>query len=69
VANIETYNPLKVAFAEWYYMFKDFFTSKTSIKNKFKYLINPPGWKHDGSSVLSSDLRKEWEEKKKDTRE
>lgn len=63
VKNIETYNPLKIAFIEWYQMFVDFFTSKASILNKFKYLIKPPGWKHDGTSILSADLRKEWEEK------
>ena len=65
VTNIETYNPVKVAFIEWKNMLKDLFTSKTSLINKLKYLIKPPGWKHDGTSVLSSDLRKEWEEKKK----
>lgn len=64
VKNIETYNPAKVAFSEWYDMFNDFFTSKTSIKNKFKYFIKPPGWKHDGESILATDLRKEWEENK-----
>lgn len=61
VKNIETYNPIKVAFLEWYNMFKDFFTSKTSFKNKIRYLIKPPGWKHDNTGVLSKDLRKEWE--------
>jgi len=64
VTNIETYNPLKIAFIEWYNLLTDFFTSKTSIINKFKYLIKPPGWKHDGTSILSSDLRKEWEKSK-----
>jgi sterol desaturase/sphingolipid hydroxylase (fatty acid hydroxylase superfamily) len=64
VTNIETYNPLKIAFIEWYKLLTDFFTSKTSIINKFKYLIKPPGWKHDGTSILSSDLRKEWEKSK-----
>ncbi len=63
VTNINTYNPIKIAFAEWYNMFKDFFTSKTSLINKLKYFIKPPGWKHDGTGILSSDLRKEWEEK------
>jgi sterol desaturase/sphingolipid hydroxylase (fatty acid hydroxylase superfamily) len=64
VTNINTYNPIKIAFIEWYNMFTDFFTSKTSIINKFKYLIKPPGWKHDGTGILSTDLRKEWEENK-----
>jgi sterol desaturase/sphingolipid hydroxylase (fatty acid hydroxylase superfamily) len=65
VKNIETYNPIKVAFIEWFEMFKDFFTSKISLKNRFLYLIKPPGWRHDGTSILSSDLRKEWEKNKK----
>lgn len=65
VTNIETYNPIKVAFLEWRNMFKDFYHSKTSLVNKLKYLIKPPGWKHDGTSILSSDLRKKWEEKKR----
>jgi sterol desaturase/sphingolipid hydroxylase (fatty acid hydroxylase superfamily) len=63
VKNIETNNPVKVAFLEWYFMFKDFFTSKTSIINKIKYLYKPPGWKHDGTGSISSDLRKEWEKR------
>ncbi len=63
VKNIETNNPVKVAFLEWYFMFKDFFTTKTSIMNKIKYLYKPPGWKHDGTGSISSDLRKEWEKR------
>ncbi len=65
IKNIETYNPIKVAFKEWFSMFKDFFTSKTSIKNKLSYLVKPPGWKHDNTGVLSKDLRQKWEENKK----
>lgn len=64
VKNINTYNPFKIAFIEWYNMFKEFFTSKTSFGNKLNYLIKPPGWKHDGTGVLSSDLRKAWKQKK-----
>ena len=64
VKNIETYNPIKIAFLEWVNMFRDFSFSKTSFLNKVKYIIKPPGWKHDGTGVLSSDLREEWEKKK-----
>ncbi len=64
VKNIKTYHPVKIAFQEWYDMLKDFFSAKTSISNKFKYLIKPPGWKHDGKGMLASDLRKEWEKDK-----
>ncbi|PQJ74542.1 sterol desaturase family protein [Polaribacter gangjinensis] len=64
VKNIHTYNPVKVAFKEWIQMFKDAFTSKTTFVNRLKYLVKPPGWKHDGTGILSTDLRKEWEQKK-----
>lgn len=64
VKNINTYNPIKIAFLEWFNMFRDIFTSKTNLLNKFKYLSKPPGWKHDNSGILSSDLRREWEKTK-----
>ena len=64
VKNIDTYNPVKVAFLEWKNMFADFFTSKTTFLNKLKYFVKPPGWKHDGTGILSNDIRKEWEQKK-----
>jgi len=64
VTNIETYNPIKIAFIEWYTMLKDVSNSKTSVLNKFKYLIKPPGWNHNGNPTLSKDLRREWQKKK-----
>lgn len=64
VKNIATFNPIYVAFHEWIDMFKDVFTSKTTLKNRLKYFVKPPGWKHDGTGVLSEDLRKEWEKSK-----
>lgn len=66
--NINTFNPLKVAFHEWIGLLKDVFTSKTSIANKLKYLVKPPGWKHDGTGILSTDMRKDWETKQKNER-
>ena len=63
--NINTYNIFKVAFHEWIAMLSDVFTSKTTIGNRLKYFLKPPGWRHDGSGVISSDLRKEWKEKQK----
>ena len=59
--NINTFNPVKVAFLEWFGLLKDVFTSKTSVFNKLKYFLKPPGWKHDGTGTLSTDMRKEWE--------
>ena len=60
VTNINTYNPIKVAFIEWYYMLKDAFSGEKSVSNRLKYLIKPPGWKHDGTGKISTDLREEW---------
>ena len=60
VSNINTYNPVKIAFIEWINMFKDVFSGKKSFSNRLKYLIKPPGWKHDGTGKLSDDLREEW---------
>ena len=63
--NIKTYNPLIIAFHEWVAVFKDSFTAKTSIINKLNYFIKPPGWKHDGTGILSDDLRAAWLKRKK----
>ncbi|WP_138433500.1 sterol desaturase family protein [Winogradskyella algicola] len=65
VSNINTYNPVKIAFIEWWNMLKDTFTGKKSFKDRFLYLIKPPGWRHDGKGKLSNDLRKEWLNSKK----
>ncbi len=61
VSNINTYNPIKIAFHEWISLFKDAFLSPTSFSNRLKYFLKPPGWKHDGTGILSSDLREQWE--------
>ncbi|MBV1924525.1 MAG: sterol desaturase family protein [Flavobacteriaceae bacterium] len=58
--NIKTYNPIIIAFHEWIALFKDSFTGRKSISSRLKYLINPPGWKHDGTGKDSDKLREEW---------
>ncbi len=63
VKNITSFNPLYVAFHEWIDLLSDVFSSKTSLWNRLKYLIKPPGWKHDGTGVLSNDIRKDWKNK------
>ncbi|TPV32393.1 sterol desaturase family protein [Paucihalobacter ruber] len=59
-SNINTYNPIKIAFHEWIAIFKDTFTGSKPLKARWQYLIKPPGWKHDGSGKISADLRSEW---------
>ncbi|HLT53014.1 MAG TPA: sterol desaturase family protein, partial [Flavobacteriaceae bacterium] len=67
VKNIDTYNPVKIAFIEWINMFKDAFTGEKSLKDRLLYLTKPPGWKHDGTGKLSEDLRDEWLKQKTNT--
>lgn len=57
-SKIESYNPLTVMFYEWKKLLKDVFKS-SSLLHAFKYLINPPGWSHDGSTKTSKALREE----------
>lgn len=60
VVNIKTYNPIFIAFNEWGALFKDLNTKNISGKDRIKYLYKPPGWKHDGTGKLSTDLKEEW---------
>ncbi len=60
VKNINTFNPVKIAFVEWFHLFKDALTGKKSLKNRILYFLKPPGWMHDGSGKISNDLRNEW---------
>lgn len=59
-ANINTYNPIKIAFHEWIAMAKDAYLGHKSMADRLRYLIKPPGWRHDGTGKLSDDLRREW---------
>lgn len=58
--NIKTFNPFIIAIHEWVSMFKDCFVGKKTIYNRLKYLVKPPGWKHDGSGKTADDLRRDW---------
>lgn len=58
--NLETYNPFIIAFHEWVAVFRDAYRANTSLMNKFRYFVKPPGWKHDGTGTLSNDLRKSY---------
>jgi sterol desaturase/sphingolipid hydroxylase (fatty acid hydroxylase superfamily) len=53
--NIETYNPVRIAFKEWAELFKSARRSR-SIRNCFNYLWRPPGWSHDGSSKTVREM-------------
>ncbi len=59
--NVNTYNPVKIAFHEWASIWKDVTQPNITPKDRFMYLFAPPGWSHDGSRKTSEQLRAEME--------
>jgi sterol desaturase/sphingolipid hydroxylase (fatty acid hydroxylase superfamily) len=53
---IESYNPVKIAFYEWVQIVKDVSHAK-NIKNLWGYLVGPPGWSPDGSRQTVAQMR------------
>ena len=60
VHNIETYNPIKIAFNEMWGAIKDASRPKLSLPQRLKYLLAPPGWSHDGSRQSSASLKADY---------
>ncbi|MGA0555021.1 sterol desaturase family protein [Larkinella sp. VNQ87] len=54
--NIETHNPVRIAFHEWVDLGRDVFRAG-SIQHAVRYLFGPPGWSHDGSRKTTRQLR------------
>ena len=54
--NIQTYNPVRVAFHEWAAIGRDLRQAKT-WRGRLGYLFAPPGWREDGSGATSETLR------------
>jgi sterol desaturase/sphingolipid hydroxylase (fatty acid hydroxylase superfamily) len=46
--NIETYNPVRIAFHEWVEMFRDAWRAP-GWDNKLRYVFGNPGWRHEES--------------------
>lgn len=58
IKNVDTFNPVRVAFHEWINIGKDLRRTK-SMKDRLHYLFDSPGWSHDGSRKTTKQLRKE----------
>jgi sterol desaturase/sphingolipid hydroxylase (fatty acid hydroxylase superfamily) len=56
VENVNTYNPVKIAFGEWIAIGKDVFTNP---KYALGYIFGRPGWSHDGSRKTAIEMKKE----------
>ena len=57
VYNLGTFNPLRVAFHEWFGLFRDVFQSGLTLSERFKYAFAPPGYSHDGSRDTSETIK------------
>jgi sterol desaturase/sphingolipid hydroxylase (fatty acid hydroxylase superfamily) len=55
--NINSFSPLKIASHEYISLWQDMRRSK-KLSDKIKYLINPPGWSHDGENRTSKELQR-----------
>jgi sterol desaturase/sphingolipid hydroxylase (fatty acid hydroxylase superfamily) len=56
--NINSFSPLKIASHEYISLWQDMRRAK-KLSDKIKYLINPPGWSHDGENKTSKELQRQ----------
>ena len=59
VKNIDTYNPLRIAFHEWIAIGQDVRHAR-SWNERWMYLFGPPGWSPDGSRQTSAMIQARW---------
>jgi len=58
-SNIDTYNPVRIAFHEWMDIWRDATRPGLSVRERLGYVFGPPGWSHDGSRMTTEQLRAE----------
>jgi len=51
--------PVNILFHEWKALLHDV-KKAPGVGNKFKYLFNPPGWSHDGSTQTARAMQREY---------
>jgi sterol desaturase/sphingolipid hydroxylase (fatty acid hydroxylase superfamily) len=61
VKDIETYNPIKIALAEWIGLFRDAAQPGLSVRQRVGYVLAPPGYSHDGSRQGSEAILAAWQ--------
>lgn len=57
VRQIDTLNPIKIAFAEWAALLRDL-RSARSLREALGMMFGPPGWKIDGSGRTTRAIRR-----------
>lgn len=56
VKNIDTFNPIRIAFHEWAAMIHDLVAAR-SVREGMGIVFGPPGWRADGSGPTSKRIR------------
>jgi sterol desaturase/sphingolipid hydroxylase (fatty acid hydroxylase superfamily) len=59
VRNIDTFNPLRIAFHEWLAMARDVAAAR-SWRVVLGAIFGPPGWRADGAGQTSANIRAAW---------
>ena len=60
VTNINTFNPIKVAFHGYFSIAKDQCRRGLKLTERFKYIFAPPGWSHDGTTQTTLQRKSEF---------
>lgn len=58
VHNIETFNPLRIAFHEWAAIAREVFVAR-SLREAIGIVFGPPGWRADGHGQTAKNIRAE----------
>jgi hypothetical protein len=61
--NIDTYNPLRIAFHEWWAMGRDVLQAR-SLRAVGATVFGAPGWRADGTGMTSESVRAQWRHSK-----
>jgi len=56
VKNIETFNPIRIAFHEWLAILREVFAAR-SVREAVGVVFGPPGWRADGQGLTSKNIR------------
>lgn len=59
----QPHNPVSIVTHEWKALGKDLRQS-ISFRDRLRYLLNPPGWRHDAGSMTSRQLQRQWRAEK-----
>ncbi len=59
VHDIQTFNPIRIAFHEWAAIVRDLFPAR-SIREVVGVVFGPPGWCADGRGTTSAEIRAAW---------